>query len=1063
MHTQAAEIEVDELEDNTQSASAARPPVKKKRGRPPKNKTAETETPAAAATETVAEVNEVGDNAPSAPAAPPPVKEKRGRPPKNKTAETGTPAAAATEIVAAGIPPNGGAAGGPSADVDMHPSSTATGPESDAAERSTTSATPSTRKRTVLTMEPFIEIDVSSPLKRSKTSATPRSVSNAAPEVSTAPAGPPSESPATPVAPVAGPSGTQGGRLEKVAPPQPTPGSTTTIAASTPAAASSPTQAAVPLRDATPGGKAPRGSSPTESKPKKKSSRPSVSSKLNLTQLARMQEVIDYVAASGGMIEQTHRLNELIHAWSSSQTPPVSVYMMDKHRLNEAVKAALRGERLKRTVVTGAKGERYEVYYLPTIDLASDEARRFLAGLSEADRPNRFHIYRAVTQVSSDKSDDEDVDEPKDVIGNAKKRLHEEQALDDPEPAQGKTVVQEYFRQQQAVLGRLHGVKYGLAARARQLHKWLASYVFRHADEPDSGISRDNGDLVIAQDVMLDRMPLGVYRRIVPLPVESEQLDAYLAEEANQHTAMRDLPADIASIVRPRLGKRKAAMWRNLELLMDLGVLSPAVWSINDRGGGGFSKPRKAKWASHWRFHVRMPVYSFADAQAPLVAVHTLDSNQSVAAFWTTLQSVSTAKYRDPLPGTQAEGFPSVYSGRALSRRELVSAARWRDTYQLVPTQRSFLCKLATADPGILDEARAAELAEWARCLYAPADVVARYLSDVLEGRNARGKRRRVRKLVVGADGLETEVLVSEDEEARESATAILARKRKEAAAQQEQDWNGILERFRRDHGDPALDQIIVDWLHGKFIDPRPSNKLDAKQLDFELRRLLPSEHEAHPGPGEGRQTLVPLAVQRKSRRAQDPLAVTREPNLGKRVSRTGKPKVPRVRTGQPTKVYAPRQRERSPFVRLPNDDPNAPFEPADQRAFLENPLPPYPKLGPGKRIPRSHFATEHDELLLDAEIVLQVRAQALNLRVQFGALDWFFPGHPRDVLSKRVRTLLKRPADKDMHDRVLNAFIEVYNTYKGSVRDPYPLSLVNFDLAAWIRILREKVNRRQL
>jgi hypothetical protein len=33
-----------------------------------------------------------------------------------------------------------------------------------------------------------------------------------------------------------------------------------------------------------------------------------------------------------------------------------------------------------------------------------------------------------------------------------------------------------------------------------------------------------------------------------------------------------------------------------------------------------------------------------------------------------------------------------------------VSAARWRDTYQLVPTQRSFLCKLATADPRILDE-----------------------------------------------------------------------------------------------------------------------------------------------------------------------------------------------------------------------------------------------------------------------------------------------------------------------------------------------------------------------
>ncbi|GAA5870532.1 hypothetical protein JCM3774_003701 [Rhodotorula dairenensis] len=1074
------------VETSTDAASVEKSPAKKKSKK--KAAGAVATTPEAVGEE----IDELAEETPPATAPPPPAKKKRGRPPKIKPSETlnsettssaptvatmGVPATTAS-VPSAAAASSGDRANLPSEDLFAPGPSAAAAVEPEAKQAEVVSpskvmpaspskvvaSSPSRLKRTILTMEPWIEIDVTPPLKRSKkvstaaTRPTPTAVRNTPTEPSTSvPVA------ATMSAAVAGPSGTQGGRLETVASPQ-TPVPVTSAIKSTPLATSSPAPDTSSPQASIDVDKIRVSSATTESKPKKKShsSRPSIVSKLNLTQLSRQKEVLDYVAASGGIIERTHRLNELIHAWSALQTPPVSLYRMDKQVVNEVLNVAVRGGRLKRTVVTGAKGERYEVYYLPTIDLASEEARRFFANLSESIRPNRFQMFRAVAEITDESGDEE----ARDAIGTGKKRLHDQQALDDPEPANGKAAVQEYFRQQQAVLGRVHGVKYGLIARARQLHKWLASYVYRHADEPDSGISRDNSDLVIAQQVLLDRMPLGVYRRIVPLPIESEQLDAYLDHEANQHTAMRDLPDEIACIIRPRLGKRKAAMWRILELLMDLSLLSPAVRRVNERGTEVFARPRAAKHASDWRFHVRAPLYSFADARAPLVALHALHSNQDVSAFWTALQSVSTAKHLEPLPGTQAEGFPSLYSGRNLSRRELVSVARWRDTYQLVPTQRSFLCKLAVSDPSILDETRTAELAEWAASLYAPVDVVTRYLSDVIGGRPGRaanGKRRHVRKVVTGADGAETELLVSEGEETRETATAILARKRKDAAAQQEQDWNGILERFRHDHHDPELDQIIVDWLHGKFIDPRPSNKLDAKQLDFELRRVLPPDNEAHPGPAEDRQSLVPLAVQRKARRAKDPYAVTREPDIRKRTERAGKARVPRVRPGRPKKLVAPRQRELSPFVPDLGEDADAPFQPADQRAFLENPLPPYPKLGPGKRISRSHFGTEHDELLLDAEIVLQVRAQALNLRVQFGALEWFFPGNSGGVLSKRVRTLLKRPADKDMHDRVTNAFTEVYNTYKGSVRDPNPRSLVNFDLAAWIRLLREKVNRRQL
>lgn len=781
-----------------------------------------------------------------------------------------------------------------------------------------------------------------------------------------------------------------------------------------------------------------------------------------MTYLARQKELLDFVAASGGIVERTARLNEHVHAWGSAQTPPISKYMMDKYVIAEVLDLAVRGDRLRKTVASGKKGERVELYYLPTVDMSSEIARDFVKTATVSlPRPSRFAGLRAVAQADSDSENEE----PPKGSQHAKKREREEAGLADPEPAHGLEGVQQYFRQQQAVLGRAHGVKYGLAARARQLHKWLASYLFSHADETKSGIVHDGDDLVIVQHVLLDAMPLSVFLHVVPLPVESEQLDAFLADDANGSISMRDLPADILAIVRPRLNKRKSAMWRCFELLMDLTLLSPLVVRADERGHASFVKPRAPKHASHWRFHRKVPLYAFADAKSPLIATATLDSDDAVAAYWQTTQGAATAKHREPVQAAHIPGYPPVYSGRGLFRREMLSVARWRETYQLAPTQRAFLCKLLQAEPDILSDERAQNLAAWARSLYAPLDVVAKYLADVQEtGLPPEGgrKRRRVKKVVVGADGLETEVFMSDDEEPRESATAVMARKRKEAAEQQEQDWQGILDRFRRDHQQPELDTTIVDWLHKKFLDPRAGNKLDAKQLDFELRRLIAAE-PASVSDGEDRQTIVPSSVSRRARQNKDPYAVTHGPKFSKPASRTSRPK--KVVVGHPGRAVAPLQREDSVHSAAAGPDDGVDHQPKrlDQSAFLSEPLPPYPKLPQGKRLSRSHFSTEQDELLLDAEIVILVRAKAINARVQYAALEWFFPQNPASNLAKRIRTLLKRPEDREMHDRVVAAFSDVYKAYESTVPDPTPTSLVNFDLAAWIRILREKVNRRQL
>lgn len=811
-----------------------------------------------------------------------------------------------------------------------------------------------------------------------------------------------------------------------------------------------------------------RFAAPAAKKRKSRASRASVVNRLNLTQLARQREVLDYIAAEGGLVEWYHKLNEAVHAWGSAQTPPVSQYQMDKHSLDVVLEAAVNTDLLRKTVVVGSKGERRDVYYLPSVDINSEASRAFLSGRAEPVRGNRFRTVKRVDGLFAESDEDELKDGGS---GHRPKRVDVEDALADPEPGDGPDRVKEYFRAQQAVLGRMHGVRYGLVARARQLHTWLASYVFANADRPGQAVVRMDGNFLIVQQTMLDTMPVGVFVRVVPLPVESETLEQFLLVPTNHATPMRDLPNEVANIIRPRHRKRKAALWRVLELLLDLNLVSPSVLRATDRGTEEFAAPRSPKHASHWRVHVDAPLYALGDHKAPLIGTHSLQSNDDVSAFWSALRNTSTARHQEPVVGVAASGgLAPAYSGRSASRREFTSQARWRDAYQLSPIQRGFLCKLEEVDPAILDDDRNSDLERWASSLYAPPEVVRRYLTDVRDGKaaavDAGRKRRRVRHGRGEHEGSQLDVM-SEDEQPRESAVAVMARKRREAADQQEQDWHGILARFRRDHQQPELDQIVVDWLHKKFVDPRPGNKLDAKQLDFELRRLLPPAEGIAEVPAEDRQTLVPLSVQRKARKAKNPYAVTRQPNIGVRAVKARSLKVKQQRERRahalpraPPRFPAP---DVSASLVATDGDNGGTSTLADQSAFLQNPLPPYPKLPLGKRVPRSHFSTEHDELLLDAEIVIQVRARAINTRVHFAALEWFFPGNEGSVLAKRIRTILKRLSDKMLHERMTTAFTAVYAAHKDAVLDPYPTSLVDFDLGAWIRILRDNVKRRQL
>ncbi|GAA5858602.1 hypothetical protein JCM8547_001385 [Rhodosporidiobolus lusitaniae] len=853
--------------------------------------------------------------------------------------------------------------------------------------------------------------------------------------------------------PVAGPSFSSAGAPVEVSTPAPAP------------------------HTATPGPSTPQ---PREGTPSIKGSairsrakRAGVGSKDNLTLLLRQREILDYTSHVGGIWAREFRTPELIRDFMLAEKGDKNATQMDKGTFGTALEGAIKRDMLRKTVGSDALGKRKEIYYLPSVRLDSKEAMHFLTNI-----PGGRYGIKPAADITLDENDNlrgaVEGDKQRGKNGGDAGGI---KSIKAPEPSEGYAVVQEFFRQEAGVLGRSHGVKHGLLARARQLHKWLASFVFNQPDDSAVILERSSAGLVISQEDLLNSMPLGVFVRVIPLPVEWEKLDAFLSDSANHQLPMSAVPPEMEDIIRPKASKRKAAMWNILDTLVKLQLLGRLVPSSSENDSHKlFVEPLQPRHVSHWRFRTTVPVYSVRDENStcPLVAVHHLANNDTVSKFWSELQAASDHRKRHELltPIEHGAFCPTLQASEQF-KKETRKIDRWRDAYQLNTLQRNFLVNLVEQQENLVvdvdvqqeEEGQTVvsnEVARWAGALFAPVEVVADYLRGYIDGLDAKaerftGQRKRRRKARKGkaraGEGEEGEFEQDGGEPDKNAVSAALQRKIRGAAEQRERDWNGIVSRFRSEHGNPDLNDSIVDYLHRRFIDPR--RQIDARQLEFELRRLLPlpPAGEAAPAPppapegedGEPLRTVVPLSLIRKARLAKDPYAITRQPNIRKRVRA--------VRTKNVQRPVAPQHKE-----------PSKPFTTGDQSEFLDVPLPPRPELESGQRLPKKFYTPEQDDLILDAYAVLLARAKLTKQRIGYAALEQLFKGHKAGKLSTHIKRLVKeKPDDAAYLERLVAAFVKVYLAKKEELDDPNPESMTQFDLASFVRCLRDNVDKRVL
>ena len=367
----------------------------------------------------------------------------------------------------------------------------------------------------------------------------------------------------------------------------------------------------------------------------------------------------------------------------------------------------------------------------------------------------------------------------------------------------------------------------------------------------------------------------------------------------------------------------------------------------------------------------------------------------------------------------------------------------------LIEPQRTFLTKIAEGTDFDVNLAAPEFIQQTADDLMAPLAIVRDYLLQV-QGFRANptyrplARRRKVgptRRPATRDDTRE----VAEDLRLEAEGRLIVGRqalrtKASEAAAQRTRDWHSLLERFRSQHADLAIEPRVLEYLQKRFCTSVRARQINARDVECELKLLLPISLDGETDIAY--RSIIPNSVHQSAAAfSADPFALPRAPVIRKRPPKLRKAKI----------ASAP---EKAPFAHS-----------GVANEFLTTEPRPLPVLAKGQRIPRNFFNDEQNELALDAVAVLKARSDVLNQRIAYAAMVQLFPGLGAPKLRQWFQRLVTKDEDKAYHERLKDAWAVVWLAKRDTdeLPDPEPTSMLDVDLPAFVRCLRANVDKQAL
>lgn len=419
-----------------------------------------------------------------------------------------------------------------------------------------------------------------------------------------------------------------------------------------------------------------------------------------------------------------------------------------------------------------------------------------------------------------------------------------------------------FFLKNWRVVAQYFGWQYGFLARARTLHEYLISSI---TDDNDSAfiISSSSNIRIFSAPFVLQDTPLSVYLRVAAVSEYSEELEKLLQQEGAREMPIKQLPPELSGLFGTSTARGYGRFSQLFAALMALKLLVPleqvdhespiVAYSGSEREPRYFSAREDRSGATYWLLPSQAPVYDMQERKASeqrLLGQVPIVTPEQASHYWDTVHRLTfgatdasdlppaTVKY----PATLNAPVSLIFSAR--------SSTHWRSPYLLLAQQKTYLRRILDEAPSkdilLSDEQK---LNQIAYNICAPVEVVKAYYAKPYQGARPewakRRKRRAGRKPVLDDSGTSasepegpaapasrsqlaekaeakslTHGKAAEDAAKLKQQQEIIALKARGVSQAKQAVWDGIVNGFRLQHGEEALQRVQLDFLHTWFLSP---------------------------------------------------------------------------------------------------------------------------------------------------------------------------------------------------------------------------------------------------
>ncbi|KAF9569867.1 hypothetical protein CPC08DRAFT_14379 [Agrocybe pediades] len=781
----------------------------------------------------------------------------------------------------------------------------------------------------------------------------------------------------------------------------------------------------------------------------------SASSRVNVSQLRRENELLKLVENAGGIVNiQTkdfYRLHmELLEALNQSgeaTSAPVGT-KTDKRTVTATYNSLESKGKVKqlRTSVTTLTGISRPacIIYLPHVEQARVNA--FLTELAKASQTPASHLSSFVKienrlEYGADSSSTIRGIPPLQLLQSEKpgdnekerwsKNLDRAQQLFNHDDA----TVREVFLAERTTMAQVYGYIVGKALRCRQLH----------LSTMDAFESQSNSSYIISHEKRIldisfffNDLSIKTYCSLISPLSYDEELAGFMA--SNEGTLVRDLPQSLQASLQLGKSRSRSRFLDMLDILRSLRIATPLQPSTSDdpfivcqKKGEyptAFDKASLDGWSTntpmfaptYWHFHDCAPIFLFyqSETEPPYWKSRDVDTQPNILAYWDDLQEACTNPQIMPDFGISRQS--EVCTSSLAAARSLRRAVSWKSEYFLTWHQsqylKQFIDNSSMSTPlQIPDETeRLNQLRRICWVTSAPWDVITGYFSSTRE------------KLVKNSERQKEKAKRSQRRAAETKLS--LAKKAEEARLQREQEWSGLLSRLHPEQLESSA-SLRIDRIRTQFVQSGAIK--DVSKWEKDIQAAL---HEADLASTKGLKITSKRPVPIRQPVTQPPLVTSAQdtPSISRLIELQG-----------------------------PSTQPKAKVKRKRKKDSSEVPTDSHGNKRPVRRH-RFHWNPEFDELARDASAIIRARCRHLP-RLDWGAFEQVFPSVPRNTVRQRLAHIKETPGNEAYLRRLEDSWYDIWLKYRGTdhLPDEDFQSATKFDLVKHVEFLRSHVDKNAI